>query len=201
MIFSLFLSLCQVVTLHVSVWVEISIITDLGTHQVVTLHVSVWVEILCRVCKVPSETVTLHVSVWVEMCHYKCNSCRGWSRSTWACELKLRKSIIISLRELSRSTWACELKLSCKDLYRSYNLSRSTWACELKLGRGKHKRKRKGHAPRERVSWNLPNSRGITFTYVTLHVSVWVEMLWRTSLAPISAVTLHVSVWVEIHLL
>ena len=54
----------------------------------VTLHMSVWVEIF-RVCMVKViAIVTLHVSVWVEIWIaqnlYHCFA----SRSTWACELK-----------------------------------------------------------------------------------------------------------------
>ena len=56
---------------------------------------------------------------------------------------------------MSRSTWACELKL----LYLYY----STW-CH-------------GHAPRERVSWNSNSFAEEYFITVTLHVSVWVEMI------------------------
>ena len=78
-----------------------------------------------------------------------------------------------------------------------------------------------GHAPRERVSWNAPvclfNSqalvtlhvsvwveimyRGIAFFRynVTLHVSVWVEIMFFTSFVLDLLVTLHVSVWVEMH--
>ena len=55
------------VTLHVSVWVEISNHRHYGCDVVVTLHVSVWVEM---------KTLLIWVS-------------RFWSRSTWACELKL----------------------------------------------------------------------------------------------------------------
>ena len=33
------------------------------------------------------------------------------------------------------------------------------------------------HAPRERVSWNNQDSRGERVAYVTLHVSVWVEII------------------------
>ena len=54
-----------------------------------------------------------------------------------------------------------------------------------------------GHAPRERVSWNILRRRKQKSVYVTLHVSVWVEIM--SLLKPIvnRSVTLHVSVWVE----
>ena len=42
-----YLSACQHVTLHVSVWVEIERSRSASGSRAVTLHVSVWVEILC----------------------------------------------------------------------------------------------------------------------------------------------------------
>ena len=59
------------------------------------------------------------------------------------------------------------------------------------------KSKQSCHAPRERVSWN---DRGRAYrgrTYVTLHVSVWVEIPISITFSRFSVVTLHVSVWVE----
>ena len=122
-----------------SVWVEIPIVIDVSSPTVVTLHVSVWVEMLhfryhntgkksrsTWACELklglalqtmqasrhaprervswnkqlyngnPSVMVTLHVSVWVEMelCHLWHKNRR--SRSTWACE-----SIFVSTQDLS----------------------------------------------------------------------------------------------------
>ena len=77
--------------------------------------------------------VTLHVSVWVEIKYILFDEFMTRSRSTWACELKLRVSCQIVGRASSRSTWACELK---------FNLF-------------KVKSKSSRHAPRERVSWNF----------------------------------------------
>ena len=81
--------ICVVVTLHVSVWVEICQLHFLILSDDVTLHVSVWVEIsdeqmtpAINARHAPRErvswnihcchrrflsSVTLHVSVWVEM--------------------------------------------------------------------------------------------------------------------------------------
>ena len=81
----------------------------------------------------------------------------------------------------------------------------------------------KSHAPRERVSWNCQRNLQFHQRPVTLHVSVWVEMIlitalglffcghaprervsWNPMNVPIrdsTAVTLHVSVWVEIAVL
>ena len=99
------------VTLHVSVWVEIkslksltvtlkesrstwacelkflSTFTQTFLHYV-TLHVSVWVEISLRSTSRTRKKVTLHVSVWVEISLTVVGSQLRMSRSTWACELK-----------------------------------------------------------------------------------------------------------------
>ena len=56
-----------VVTLHVSVWVEIMRVQQNAERESVTLHLSVWVEISGGKCAVPKPLVTLHVSVWVEI--------------------------------------------------------------------------------------------------------------------------------------
>ena len=55
-----------------------------------------------------------------------------------------------------------------------------------------------GHAPRERVSWNPRLAKSAEVGRVTLHVSVWVEILNEDVLETHFNVTLHVSVWVEI---
>ncbi len=54
------------------------------------------------------------------------------------------------------------------------------------------------HAPRERVSWNLNLALRNKNAVVTLHVSVWVEMIAAIIASATWLVTLHVSVWVEI---
>ena len=60
--------LLDLVTLHVSVWVEILYICLLPIFDFVTLHVSVWVEIYKIIFRnFKSIRVTLHVSVWVEI--------------------------------------------------------------------------------------------------------------------------------------
>ena len=54
----------------------------------VTLHVSVWVEIFNSRFSVFVWIVTLHVSVWVEITMLPLLKLWYSSRSTWACELK-----------------------------------------------------------------------------------------------------------------
>ena len=76
----------------------------------VTLHMSVWVEIadtITRFFKIVSR------STWA--CELKLCCLHLWlsqreSRSTWACELKLHSECGKPLGFESRSTWACELK-------------------------------------------------------------------------------------------
>ena len=145
------------------------------------------------------RVVTLHVSVWVEI-HFK-SLCTvdKLSRSTWACELKCkflqfyRSKCSHAPRErvswnpvwaitwhcvsTSRSTWAFELKFPYTPLkstpVRHAPRERVSW-------NGKSARnplKPCGHAPRERVSWNEAQGLQAIATRVTLHVSVWVEIL------------------------
>ena len=76
--------------------------------------------------------------------------------------------------------------------------SRSTWACELKYFSERQKQDLFCHAPRERVSWNRKMHIKNKNATVTLHVSVWVEIIWSYSNDGRCKVTLHVSVWVEI---
>ena len=78
--------------------------------MVVTLHVSVWVEIGEAGVLDYLSLVTLHVSVWVEIRHRLWLQFQWGSRSTWACELKLAQKGYKVFRLSSRSTWACELK-------------------------------------------------------------------------------------------
>ena len=132
MIYSSFLFF-YIVTLHVSVWVEMRIslwrrwrwwsrstwACELkSSYSVVTLQPSShaprervsWN--LCHKCHTFIIDVTLHVSVWVEIA---------------------RAASLVSNISSSRSTWACELKF----LYRLLPSHIPS------------------HAPRERVSWNL----------------------------------------------
>ena len=144
-----------VVTLHVSVWVEIHKVCKCFRYALVTLHVSVWVEIqFLRIF----QGYLMSRSTWACELKYEYRAkahLRSWSRSTWACELKLSKSTPLPLyfchapRERvswnafveertphfarSRSTWACELKFITAFCCSIGILSRSTWACELKF--------------------------------------------------------------------
>ena len=188
---------------------------------VVTLHVSVWVEMHQKDPCFETNYVTLHVSVWVEIFFFWFSKSKVMSRSTWACELKcfvqlnqepvdwvtLHVSVWVEIlsrktevdHQWSRSTWACELKFNVRWNYVIISMSRSTWACELKYGCLCHAQSFCGHAPRERVSWNsaveVCNSAAAGHApreRVSWNRPWW--HLWR----PIR-VTLHVSVWVEIH--
>ena len=90
----------------------------------------------------------------------------------------------LHLVQKSRSTWACELKWLTIIWRNVLTLSRSTWACELKFSCGGSKGGEVRHAPRERVSWNFLTVFYSDSLYVTLHVSVWVE-IERKPLTPL----------------
>ena len=160
----------------------------------VTLHVSVWVEISRYYFNRCILKVTLHVSVWVEIIlpiAYLKKSLS--SRSTWACELKFpvtnSQKFITCHAPRERVSWNFLLT----QIYQiikghaprervSWNgslltsmvmksMSRSTWACELKL---------------------FTVFIGFVTDNVTLHVSVWVEM---TKAFPILATLRSRSTW------
>ncbi len=92
--------------------------------KIVTLHVSVWVEIFA--ITLDGEWMSSR-STWA--CELKCQcnvhvlTADNRSRSTWACELKCKSWFWSRGGNLSRSTWACELKydnvkkreVSCND--------------------------------------------------------------------------------------
>ena len=164
--------------------------------------------------------VTLHVSVWVEINGSTRPYGRSKSRSTWACELKFWYAYLSRIQTghapRERVSWnvsrkCCQIiinvtlhvsvwvEIMMKQTGKKKQKSRSTWACELKWRTSKNNPKCLRHAPRERVSWNptllyepIPHN-------VTLHVSVWVEILIAVWDSVMSLVTLHVSVWVEIN--
>ena len=99
----------------------------------------------------------------------------------------------------SRSTWACELKchieFTDEKLLSHAPRERVSWNVWNYLCFGDFY----SHAPRERVSWNPQNTESGWLRWdVTLHVSVWVEMIDAVISLPENMVTLHVSVWVEI---
>ena len=138
---------------------------------------SVWVEIYHVETPISHEVVTLHVSVWVEMTRLRLLLTMAMSRSTWACELKL---FIVYIPELS-------VRHAPRERV-SWNIPKNS--CTI----GEI-----GHAPRERVSWNAFIFLSCDCCIlVTLHVSVWVEILYICLLLIFDFVTLHVSVWVEI---
>ena len=80
-----------------------------------------------------SYRVTLHVSVWVEICKWL-----HW--------------IFFSNVTLHVSVW---VEIGVFEIFVKFFTSRSTWACELKLLSSEFLVTRNGHAPRERVSWNI----------------------------------------------
>ena len=141
-----------VVTLHVSVWVEIVSPRYTDFYLMVTLHVSVWVEIHCKIMVSALSTVTLHVSVWVEISIRAWAAVRVWSRSTWACELKLTEFMEKALKRLVTlhvSVWV-EIRLRRKLI--------RTWF---------------SHAPCERVSQFSFQRR--TYRYWIIQITAWLR--------------------------
>ena len=55
------------VTLHVRVWIEMSILDTCRPFNPVTLHVRVWIEIFIYATISRGSIVTLHVRVWIEI--------------------------------------------------------------------------------------------------------------------------------------
>ncbi len=167
--------------------------------KVVTLHVSVWVEILFQKENTIVLVVTLHVSVWVEIKlsagYFKCpESHAPRERVSW----NSYNTDTNTEKWRSRSTWACELKFN--EVYftfcMSVTLHVSVWV-EIY----------NGFCLRGRIFVTLHVSVWVEIvnkpqpylqTLVTLHVSVWVEMIDAVISLPENMVTLHVSVWVEI---
>ena len=123
------------------------------------------------------HSVTLHVSVWVEI-------------------FKLRFSVFVWMCHAPRErvSWNNQDSRGKRVAY----WSRSTWACELKCLHTAYVLPFERHAPRERVSWNVKLTGYSEVPYVTLHVSVWVEIVCDNAVVDNGRVTLHVSVWVEI---
>ena len=164
----------------------------------VTLHVSVWVEIGVFAIFVkfftshaPRERVSWNMPLSIKL-HFK-------SGSTWACELKWMSLNCLLRPRWSRSTWACELKFDVRfpnfaTFWRHAPRERVSWNEKS----AKTESDMNGHAPRERVSWNENGSVVKICKYVTLHVSVWVEISKIAMTTKSEVVTLHVSVWVEI---
>ena len=140
-----------------SVWVEIK--KEYKCYEKCRKSRSTWAcELKCErgrfICLILN--VTLHVSVWVEIWALHCQRKQPhWSRSTWACELKFIWYATYLNNIASRSTWACELKWNLVLNYSPVQRSRSTWACELKWIESSYAKGERGHAPRERVSWNV----------------------------------------------
>ena len=143
------------------------------------------------------------------------------SRSTWACELKLVAGAGFEPTTLSRSTWACELKFSPYGVFTnqschaprervSWNLPQKvTWKwCFCHAPRERVSWNGRftmacsiwpSHAPRERVSWNMAKRENLE--NIDMSRSTWAcELKYsvRSGLPADDRVTLHVSVWVEI---
>ena len=136
--------------------------------------------IACLLC---AFIVTLHVSVWVEIALNYISSQNIQSRSTWACELKCNSLQFCYLIQASRSTWACELKCLCGVVMWFSACHAPRERVSWNIIYNAHKPLATSHAPRERVSWNRQLRQRGGNREVTLHVSVWVEIISKTFLS------------------
>ena len=116
---------------------------------------SVWVEMLTATKKNRGSSVTLHVSVWVEMRRQtlitmfaSCHAPR--ERVSWNSRVFNNEFISLCHAPRERVSWNLIISASRKTAIR--------------------------HAPRERVSWNSAYRCRSIGLFVTLHVSVWVEI-------------------------
>ena len=190
------------VTLHVSVWVEIE--NEFTINNNTFCHAPrervSWNSTFCEIC---CQGDTESRSTWA--CELKCNVRMEWlwthshaprERVSWNMRAFTElKNLLVTLHV---SVWV-EIVSRALPLY--LNTSRSTWACELKFSVhslcdnwiARHAprervswnwiiyvlfRKRHCHAPRERVSWNEEIKESKRKEAVTLHVSVWVEIIY-----------------------
>ena len=144
------------VTLHVSVWVEMKHTSAYILTIPVTLHVSVWVEMCASRKHPPKPIVTLHVSVWVEM-------------SSVLTVLTV-KSVTLHV-----SVWVEMIVIVSVVSFLYVTLHVSVW---VEIFSRMPSILRPGHAPRERVSWNVDTCSAFLALGVTLHVSVWVEIYY-----------------------
>ena len=185
------------VTLHVSVWVEIWVSYRLPLSEPVTLHVSVWVEIVMTawiiVRIVSRSTWACELKWWTGYLVYRCCGHAPRERVSWNVHAERRNSLLpvtlhvsvwVEIRAV-RPCWGLQtvtLHVSVwVEIYgdKAETLraeSRSTWACELKCWEVALSAAPWGHAPRERVSWNVYGRHIGLVSVVTLHVSVWVEI-------------------------
>ena len=143
------------------------------------------------------------MSVWVEMITFSYfNQSARQSRSTWACELKLflnpfRVTPFQCHAPRERVSWNYFNQDIRRERVGHAPRERVSWNCQMTY----LKHELLSHAPRERVSWNAKTSLKRSWPIkVTLHVSVWVEILNRERSDHLAWVTLHVSVWVEMRL-
>ena len=186
------------VTLHVSVWVEIVCLAQTQDNIQVTLHVSVWVEITVSLTPSDILQVTLHVSVWVEiqfLLIFQVCLIVTLHVSVWV-EISLFYPFSQSGEvTLHVSVWVEILRVYWKLMTMS---SRSTWACELKCQRFVLTTWKNW----SRSTWacELKCIKFIHHTNTPRHAPRE-RVSWNISSVPWllpPPVTLHVSVWVEI---
>ena len=160
---------------------------------------SVWVEIILLFKRIYVNIVTLHVSVWVEIKYYSCSCtrCIGHApreRVSWNIQCKVEIFPCSGHAPRERVSW--NSVFADFSSVSNVTLHVSVWV-EIPLTNLTFTSS-PGHAPRERVSWNaIFQCTG----YCYQSRSTWAcELKWFNFMCSIShsPVTLHVSVWVEI---
>ena len=131
---------------------------DFGAEEaIVTLHVSVWVEIHRLPHLVQNCNVTLHVSVWVEIQVYSSNRLLIFGhapreRVSWNCNAKSPLWNAWRHAPRERVSWNHMLPC-CHKILTAVTLHVSVW---VEMSHYRFALNEKScHAPRERVSWNL----------------------------------------------
>ena len=234
-------NLCKNVTLHVSVWVEIYVLSEKSDWN---KSRSTWAcELKLMVdmskgyvwCHAPRERVSWNSHVWNSFKDSICHAPR--ERVSWNLYIEKNHGNSVGHAPRERVSWNDVVYLAFKSVRVTLHVSvwveinfrqrkmivwasRSTWACELKFHIQEFLICNIGHAPRERVSWNLPTPPFLL--YATSHAprervswNVSLSLARTTLIASRSTwacelkshgwacfdcadkVTLHVSVWVE----
>ncbi len=169
----------HLVTLHVSVWVEI--LADFSSSTSSSSSRSTWaceLKLIFTTSLFVINFVTLHVSVWVEICYcmtavFPVQSHAPRERVSW--------NVLGSIPVVSADGHAPRERVSWNWM---------SWNSPLEA---------EGHAPRERVSWNA--IRADAWGLRSKSRSTWaceLKLTISSNRNCTCCVTLHVSVWVEI---
>ena len=131
------------------IWIGLSNKESHAPRERVSWNCDTVKKMLSFISHAPRERVSWNLTKLFCLIRKCCHAPR--ERVSWNAEIY----VVNQFTPWSRSTWACELKYQGHRTRYGGLPSRSTWACELKFAMAEQWGKIKGHAPRERVSWNL----------------------------------------------